>query len=153
MFHVFLVWPWIFEILNSFYLIWPFIPWVEKNFLVNGRTGYQKKWNCALISKMSRSLEFGKRKKIFLLKNWIFWTWKILQKFVLQRKIFWELLDARVLHIFEISAKFRFFWYPLRLISKKFFSTLLRDGSVFLEVNRSKKIETVQYFKKTVFIN
>jgi hypothetical protein len=36
-------------------------------------------------------------------------TWKILQKIVFLRKNLWELLDARVAHIFEISAKFRFF--------------------------------------------
>jgi hypothetical protein len=63
------------ELLNSFYLIWPFIlrkkqrrPLKElKNFFFEiGRAGYQKKRNFALISKMCRSLEFGKReKKIF----------------------------------------------------------------------------------------
>jgi hypothetical protein len=38
---------------------------LEKNFFEIGRAGYQKKWNFALISKMCRSLEFGKREKIF----------------------------------------------------------------------------------------
>jgi hypothetical protein len=32
-------------------------------------------------------------------------TWKILQKIVFLRKNLWKLLEARVLHIFEISAK------------------------------------------------
>jgi hypothetical protein len=91
------------------------------------------------------SLKLGKREKIR--------TWKIEKKIVFLRKNLWELLDARVLHIIEISAKFCFFWYPLRPISKKFFSTLKRDGTVFLEVKRSKKIETAQYFKKRFFIN
>jgi hypothetical protein len=36
-------------------------------------------------------------------------NWKILQKIVFLRKNLWELIDARVLHIFEISTKFRFF--------------------------------------------
>jgi hypothetical protein len=37
---------------------------LEKNFFEIGRAGYQKKRNFALISKMCRSLEFGKRGKI-----------------------------------------------------------------------------------------
>ena len=37
-------------------------------------------------------------------------------------KIFFPFLpNARLLHIFEISVKFRFFWYPVCPISKKFF--------------------------------
>jgi hypothetical protein len=63
----------------------------EKNFFKSGRTGYQKKRNFALISKMCRSLESGKREENVYRKN------------------LWELLDARVLHIFEISVKFPFF--------------------------------------------
>jgi hypothetical protein len=56
-----------------------------------------RKRNFALISQMCRSLEFSKGGKnyrktdFFLLKN------------------LWKLLDPRILHIFEISAKFRFF--------------------------------------------
>jgi hypothetical protein len=42
---------------------------LKKNFFEIGRTGYQKKWNFALISKMCRSLEFGKREKKILQKN------------------------------------------------------------------------------------
>jgi hypothetical protein len=71
--------------------------------------GYQKKQNFALISKMCRSLELGKRDKNFYRKTEFLGTWKILQKIVFLIKNIWELLDARVLHIFEISAKFRFF--------------------------------------------
>jgi hypothetical protein len=50
-----------------------FYPWekvappflrVDKYFFKIGRAGYQKKRNFALISKMCRSLEFGKREKI-----------------------------------------------------------------------------------------
>jgi hypothetical protein len=76
---------------------------VEKNFFEIGRAGYQKKRNFALISKMCRSLKFGKRDKIFYRKTEFLGTWKYL------RTIFWELLDARLLLIFEISAKFHFF--------------------------------------------
>jgi hypothetical protein len=82
---------------------------LKKNFFEIGRAGYQKKWNFALISKMCRSLEFGKREKNFFRKTEFLGTWKILQKIVFLRTKFWELLDARLLHIFKISAKFSFF--------------------------------------------
>jgi hypothetical protein len=42
---------------------------VEKKFLEIGRTGYQKKPDFALISKMCRNLEFGKREKILYRKT------------------------------------------------------------------------------------
>jgi hypothetical protein len=42
---------------------------VEKNFFKIICKGYQKKQNFALISKMCRSLEFGKRETKFLQKN------------------------------------------------------------------------------------
>jgi hypothetical protein len=69
-----------------------------------GRTGYPKKRSFALISKVCRSLEFGKREKKFDRKTEFLGTWKILQKIVFLKKNLWELLDARALHIFEISA-------------------------------------------------
>jgi hypothetical protein len=36
---------------------------------------------------------------------------------------------------------------------RNFFSPLIRDSTVFLEVKSSNKIETDQYFKKRFFIN
>jgi hypothetical protein len=54
----------LFDLLSSKKVTPPLIR-VEKNFFKTERTGYQKKQNFALISKMCRSLEFGKRKKIF----------------------------------------------------------------------------------------
>jgi hypothetical protein len=42
---------------------------LKKKFFKIGRTGYQKKRNFALISKMCRSLEFGKRENIFYRKT------------------------------------------------------------------------------------
>ncbi len=84
-----------FEILNGFCLIWPFIlqnkvslslKRVEKNFFEIGRTGYHKKRHFALISKMCRSLEFGKREKKFYRKTEFlgaFWE-KILGNFLMQ---------------------------------------------------------------------
>jgi hypothetical protein len=52
---------------------------------------------------MCRSLEFGKRENMFYRKT------EFIEKIVFLRKNLWELLGARVLHIFEISAKFHFF--------------------------------------------
>jgi hypothetical protein len=83
---------------------------------------------------MCRSFEFGKRENFFPEKHDFRDLGKIWQKIVFLRKNLWELLEARVLHIFEISAKFRFFCYPLRPILKKFFSTLIRDSAVFLKL-------------------
>jgi hypothetical protein len=82
---------------------------LKKNFFEIGRTGYQKKRSFAPISKMCRSLEFGKMVTNFYRKTEFLGTWKILQKIVFLIKNLWELLDVRVLYIFEISAKFRFF--------------------------------------------
>jgi hypothetical protein len=115
-----------FEILNGFLLTFSFeksclltfyplkkvappLIRAEKNVFEIERAGYQKNRNFALISKMCKSLEFGKREKQIYLKTEFLGTWKILQKIVFLRKNLWELLDARVLHIFKISAKFRFF--------------------------------------------
>jgi hypothetical protein len=41
---------------------------LEKNFFEIGHTGYQKKRNFTLISKMCSSLAFGKRGKKFTVK-------------------------------------------------------------------------------------
>jgi hypothetical protein len=78
---------------------------------------------------------------------------KFSKKEFFREKNLWELLDARDLHIFEISVKFCFFLYPLRPILKTFFSTLIRVGVIFWRYKRSNKIETVQYFKKHFFIS
>jgi hypothetical protein len=80
----------------------------KKNFFKIGHTGYQKKQNFVLISKMCRRLVISKGKKINR-KTEFLRTWKILQKIVFLRRNLWELFDARVVRIFEISAKFRFF--------------------------------------------
>jgi hypothetical protein len=69
---------------------------LKTNFFEIGLAGHQKKQNFAQISKMCRSLEFGKREKFFYRKTEFLGT-------------LGELLDTRVLHIFGISAKFRFF--------------------------------------------
>ncbi len=102
------------------------------------------------FEKKSRVWQKGQN---FFQKNWIFRDLENFAKYHFSEKNLGELLDARVLHIFEISTKFRFFWYPARPISKKFFSTLIRDVAVFLEGKSSNKIETDQYFKRRFFIN
>jgi hypothetical protein len=112
-----------------------------------GHTRYQKKRNFALISKMCRSLEFGKREKICNRKTEFLGTWKILQNIVFLRKNHWKLLDARVL-----QRKILLLLVPFAPIFEEIFFQLFRDGAVLLEVKRSNKIETVQYFKKRFFI-
>ncbi len=82
---------------------------VEKKFLQNWACRVSKEAEFGADFKSVRSLEFGKREKFFYRKTKFLGTWKVLQLIVLLRKNLWELLDARVLHIFEISAKFRFF--------------------------------------------
>jgi hypothetical protein len=82
---------------------------LKKNFFEIGCIGYQKKRKFALISKMYKCLEFGQREKKLYRKTEFLGTWKIVQTIVFLKKNLWELLDARVLHIFEISAKFCFF--------------------------------------------
>jgi hypothetical protein len=79
-----------------------------KNFFKIGRAGYEKAEFCADFKNVKKSLVW-QRGKIFYRKTKFLGTWKILQKIVFLRKNRWELLDVRVLHIFEISAKFRFF--------------------------------------------
>ncbi len=69
--------------------------------------------------------------KKFLQKNWIFRDLENCAKIGFLRKNLWELLDARVLHIFEISAKFRFFWYPLHPILKNFLKNSYKGRCCF----------------------
>ncbi len=89
-------------------------------------------------AKMSRSLVFGKKEKFFYRKT------EYLRTFSEKRSL--ETFDTRVLHIFEISAKFRFFWYPLCPILNSY-----KGRCCFFKVKSSNKIETVIYFKKTLF--
>ncbi len=109
-----------FEILNGFYLIWPIIlrkKELKENFLEIGRTGYQKKRNFALISKMCRSLKFGKRGKKLLMKNWSF-------------------RDLKNFANNPFSGK-KFLGTSWRKSATHFFqllSTPIRDGAVFLKI-------------------
>jgi hypothetical protein len=77
---------------------------VEKNFLKIGHTEF-----CADFKNVQKSQVWQKGKKILYRKTDFLGTWKILQKIIFLRKNLWEVLDAKVLHIFEISAKCRFF--------------------------------------------
>jgi hypothetical protein len=113
---------------------------LKKNFFEIGRTGYQKKRNFTLISKMCRSLAFGKKGNKFYRKTEFLGTWKILQKIVFLRTNLWELLDARVLRILKSAQNFASFDTLCTQFRRNFFSTFIRDGAVFLEVKRSNKI-------------
>jgi hypothetical protein len=57
-----------------------------KNFFEIGHAGYQKKQNFALISKMRRSLEFGKREKKFYRKTEFLSSWKVFTKYRFSKK-------------------------------------------------------------------
>jgi hypothetical protein len=101
---------------------------------------------------MCISLEFGKRDKKFYRKTEFSGTRKIVQKLVFLRKNLWELLDAIVLHIFESAQNSASFGTLHAQFRRNFFSTLIKNGAVFLEVKSSNKIENDQYFKKHFFI-
>jgi hypothetical protein len=82
---------------------------VEKKFLQNWACRVSKEaafWADFKNVQKSRVWQKGKN---FYRKTEFLGPWKILQKIAFLRKNLWELLDARVLDIFEISAKFRFF--------------------------------------------
>jgi hypothetical protein len=69
-----------------------------------------------------------------------------------EAEFFSLLLNSRLLHIYEIRGKFRFFWHLLKTILMKFLA-LIRTVLLFSEVRMSNKIETIQYLKKHFFIN
>jgi hypothetical protein len=71
--------------------------------------GFKRSGILRLFQKCAEVSSLAKGKKKFYRKTEFLGTWEILQKTVFLRKNLGELLDARVLHIFEISAKFRFF--------------------------------------------
>jgi hypothetical protein len=78
---------------------------LKKNFFKIGRKGYQKKRNFALISKMLREVpkDFFSEKQFFAKFS------KSLKIQFFFKKYFSLLPNLRLLHIFEISAKFRLF--------------------------------------------
>jgi len=70
--------------------------------------------------------------KNILHKNLIFRDLENFAKIVFLRKNLWELLDARVLHIFEISAKFRF-------LGRAFY------GGMFFRLNRKEAVRHLAF--------
>ncbi len=119
-----------FKILNGFYLIWPF------NFQINSTVPYEsrKKISSKLNTKdikrsgilrsFQKCVEFLRQEvpKDFLSEKQYFAKFSKFLKLQFFCKNFCSLLtNSRLQHIFEISAKFRFFWYPVRPISKRFF--------------------------------
>ncbi len=93
-----------FKILNSFYLIWPF--------------NFRKKQHRPVIRAEKKFFKIGS---------------KGYQKFSFSVEFFSLLPNSRLLHNFEIGAKFRFFWYPVRLILKKFFFNSYKGCCYFFE--------------------
>jgi hypothetical protein len=80
---------------------------VEKKFLQNWAYRVSKEAEfCTDFKNVKKSCVRQKGKKFTEKLNF---EGLFLQKIIFLRKNLWELLDARVLHIFEISAKFRFF--------------------------------------------
>ncbi len=76
------------------------------------------------------------------------WQKPDFSKTVLWGNFFGALLDARNMHLFEISAK-RFFFIPFAdNVALKFFLVLIRSSCIFLEDKRSNKVETIQHFRK-----
>ncbi len=119
--------------------------WKIKSLKLSAKGIFLKALICAGLKKVyyvcvKKCPEVFSQENAFLLKslkNHFFW-----------KKFFCLLLNTS-LHLFEISANLRFFWYPLQIISKKFFSTLIRGVAIiFLEEKRSNKIETIQYIQK-----
>ncbi len=117
-----------FKIFNSFYLIWPFH--FQKYSIVQykswnkfssklGAKGIKRSGILRWFQKMCRILASRSFQRFLAEKNQFFYNF------------FPPLLNSRLLHICEISAKFRFFWYPLWTVLKIFFSTLIRGGATF----------------------
>ena len=118
-----------FKILNGFYLIWPFnskknstIPYKSwKKFLQSCTQKVSKEAEfCADFKNVQKSRVWQEGKLFFL--NWIF---RDLENFA--KNHFSEKKSLgnswRKRHIFEISAKFRFFWYPLLNFEEIFFNS------------------------------
>jgi hypothetical protein len=103
-------------------------------------TDYQKKRNFALISKMCTILEFGKREK-FVKRKTEFFCRDFVGNFLTQE--FYTFLKS-----VQNSASFDTLCAQFQ---RNFFSTLIRYSAVCLEVKRSNKIETIQYFEKLFF--
>ncbi len=128
----------------------PYKSW--KKFLQNWPSRVSKEAEfCADFKNVQKSRVWQKGKKC-LQKNWIF---RDLENFAKNRFSEKNSLGT------SWRKSSTHFWnqhkIPLLLIpctpnfKEIFFSTLIRDGAVFLEVKSSNKIETDQYLKKTLF--
>jgi hypothetical protein len=90
---------------------------LKKISLKLGVQGIKRSENCSDFKIVQKSRVWQRGKNVYR-KTEFLRTWKLLQKIIFLIKNLWELPDARVLHIFDISA-----------ILRK--STLIRDGAVF----------------------
>jgi hypothetical protein len=108
--------------------------------ILNGLTFFPpKKVESWKLKKISSKLGVSKEVEFctYLKNVQTSWVWQKGKFFF--RKNLWELLDEGVLHIFEISSKFRFFWYPLRRIMKKFFFNSYKGAWYFFGSWKVKK--------------
>ncbi len=148
-----------FLILNGFYLIWPFNS--QKNSIVSyrswknfylqfGAKGIERSEFCAdfknvwTLASISSQRFFSQINVFFakVLKNQFFC------------KFFPLLLNSRIQHIFEISAKFPLLLIPFADYFEEFFSKSYKGRCYFFsEDKRSNNVETVQYFKEPFFMN
>jgi hypothetical protein len=149
-----------FEILNDFLSYLTFYPpkkvappllRAEKNFFEIGRTGIKRSGILRWFQKCAEVLSLAKRKKN-LQKNWFLRDLENLaKKCFFWEKISWNFLTQEFytfLKSAQNSASFDTLWAQFW---RYFFKTPIRDGAIILEVKRSNKIETVQYFKKASF--
>ncbi len=103
----------------------------------------------ALISKLCRNLVFGKRENKFYRKTW---TWKILQKiFFLRKKIFGNFLMQEFYTFLKSAQNSASFDTLYAQLWRNFFSTLRRDGAVFLKLKAQIRYKPFNILKNVFF--
>ncbi len=127
---------------------------VEKKFLRNwAYRGIKRSRILRWFQKCAEVSSLAKGKNSFTEKLNLWGLGKFCKKSFLWEKIFGSFLTQKF-YTFLNSAQNSASFENLRgQYRRNFFSTLIRDGAVFLEVKRSNKIETVRYFEKCFFIN
>ncbi len=114
----------------------------KKNFFKIGRKECQKKRNFALISEMCRTLASRSSQIIFLRKTKFLLKSLKIQFFC---KIFFPFCQIQ-----DFSARFCFFWYPVRPISNKFFFNSHKGQCYFFQRIKAQ-IRNRSIFQKTLF--
>jgi hypothetical protein len=138
---------WMFSIFLTFYpqkKAAPPLIRVEKKFSSKlGIQGIKRNRILRWFQKHAKVSSLAKEKKKITEFTEFLRTWKILQKMIFLRKNLLDFLDARVLHIFEISAKFRFFWYPLHPVSKNFFFNSYKGQCCFFKLKGQIRFNSI----------